>query len=169
MDLKNQLERSHEIGAKVGLLAQRRTKTALEKNTQKVSAALNREGREGRQSLAQAVAAWNPWNASHYAVDAMQRSILFWQTLRERGNNFVERNAHGFEPLLHFAYETVLDGRALERPVNYALLRITPPDGVTIDPAKRPYLIIDPRAGPCAHCSRESRACTGETTRSTRW
>jgi pimeloyl-ACP methyl ester carboxylesterase len=147
MDLKNQLGRSHEIGVKVGLLSQRRTKTALEKYTRRVSEALKTDGPEGRRSLAQAVAMCNPWNAAHYMVDAMQRSILFWQTLRERGNNFVERNAGGFEPLLHFAYETVLDGRTLERPVNYALLRITPPDGVTIDPRKRPYLIIDPRAG----------------------
>jgi pimeloyl-ACP methyl ester carboxylesterase len=147
MDLNKQLGRSHEIGVKVGLLSQKRTKIALEKYTQRVSEALRTDGPEGRESLAQAVAMRNPWNASQYAVDAMQRSILFWQTLRERGNNFVERNAGGFEPLLHFAYETVLDGRALARPVNYALLRITPPDGVTIDPGKRPYLIIDPRAG----------------------
>jgi hypothetical protein len=41
----------------------------------------------------------------------------------------------------------VLDGRSFERLVNYALLRITPPDGVTVDPARRPYIIIDPRAG----------------------
>jgi pimeloyl-ACP methyl ester carboxylesterase len=147
MDLNKQLGRSHEIGVKVGLLSQKRTKIALEKYTQRVSEALRTDGPEGRESLAQAVAMRNPWNASQYAVDAMQRSILFWQTLRERGNNFVERNAGGFEPLLHFAYETVVDGRALARPVNYALLRITPPDGVTIDPRKRPYLIIDPRAG----------------------
>ena len=28
-----------------------------------------------------------------------------------------------------------MDGRALERPVNYALLRIVPPEGVTVDDA----------------------------------
>ena len=41
----------------------------------------------------------------------------------------------------------VADGRTFERPVNYALVRIMPPDGVEIDPDKRPYVIIDPRAG----------------------
>jgi pimeloyl-ACP methyl ester carboxylesterase len=50
-------------------------------------------------------------------------------------------------PVLHFEYETVMDGRSFQRPVNYALLRIIPPDGVTVDPKRRPYVIIDPRGG----------------------
>ena len=54
----------------------------------------------------------------------------------------------GMPPVLHFEYEMVLDGRTLERPVNYALVRIVPPEGVTVDPKRRPYVIIDPRAGP---------------------
>ncbi len=33
------------------------------------------------------------------------------------------------------------------RPVNYALVRIVPPEGVVVDPKRRPYVIIDPRAG----------------------
>jgi len=41
----------------------------------------------------------------------------------------------------------VLDARTFARPVNYALVRIVPPDGVTIDSRRRPYVIIDPRAG----------------------
>jgi pimeloyl-ACP methyl ester carboxylesterase len=82
-----------------------------------------------------------------YAVDAFQRSILFLDALRQRGDNFVENASAGLKPVLHFDYETILDGRTFERPVNYALLRITPPEGVTIDNLKRPYLIIDPRAG----------------------
>ena len=49
--------------------------------------------------------------------------------------------------MLHFDYETVVDGRKLARPVNYALVRIVPPEGVTVDPKRRPYVIIDPRAG----------------------
>ena len=53
----------------------------------------------------------------------------------------------GLPPVLHFDYEMVLDGRTLERPVNYALVRIVPPEGVTVDPKRRPYVIIDPRAG----------------------
>ena len=49
--------------------------------------------------------------------------------------------------MLHFKYEIVLDARKFERPVNYALVRILPPTGVTIDPKRRPYIILDPRAG----------------------
>lgn len=74
-------------------------------------------------------------------------SILFWDTLRQRGNDYLGHLQQGQPPLLHFDYETVLDGRAFERPVNYALLRIVPPAGVQVDPRRRPYLIIDPRAG----------------------
>ena len=31
--------------------------------------------------------------------------------------------------------------------MNYALVRIVPPAGVTIDPTKRPFIVVDPRAG----------------------
>ena len=41
-----------------------------------------------------------------------------------------------------------VDGRSLERPVNYALTRIVPSEGVDIDPLKRPFVVVDPRAGP---------------------
>ena len=80
-------------------------------------------------------------------MDFAQRSILFWDTLRQRGNNYREHKRRGQPPLLHFDYEIVLDGRKFERPVNYALVRIVPPKGVTVDPKRRPYVIIDPRAG----------------------
>jgi pimeloyl-ACP methyl ester carboxylesterase len=86
-------------------------------------------------------------DAYRYAVDWTQRWILAWNALRERGNNFLEHERAGLPPLLHFEYETLIDGRTLERPVNYALLRIVPPAGAAIDPAKRPYILIDPRAG----------------------
>lgn len=35
----------------------------------------------------------------------------------------------------------------MERPVNYGLARIIPPEGVEIDPRKRPFVVVDPRAG----------------------
>ena len=49
--------------------------------------------------------------------------------------------------MLRYKVELVIDGRTLERPVNYGLVRIVPPDGVTIDPKLRPFVIVDPRAG----------------------
>src|SRR4029077_19146529 len=33
------------------------------------------------------------------------------------------------------------------RPVNYLLVRIVPPPGTVIDPAKAPVVVVDPRAG----------------------
>ncbi|MGH6942888.1 MAG: DUF3141 domain-containing protein, partial [Geminicoccaceae bacterium] len=53
----------------------------------------------------------------------------------------------GKPPVLAFDYEMVVDGRELERPVNYALVRITPEAGKTSDPKKQPFVIVDPRAG----------------------
>ena len=83
----------------------------------------------GTLSPAQALVPLDPSSGYRYAVDATQRSLLFWATLWQRGSNFVEHNAQGLKPVLHFDYEFVVDGRQLERPVNYALLRITPPAG----------------------------------------
>jgi len=80
-------------------------------------------------------------------VDVWQRTILFWDALRQRGNAFIEHERAGKPPILHFEHELVLDARKFKRPVNYALLRIIPPEGITVDPKRRPYVIIDPRAG----------------------
>jgi pimeloyl-ACP methyl ester carboxylesterase len=92
-----------------------------------------------------------PWDFfaqwAQYTTDFAQRWILFWDTLRKRGNNFIAHERAGKPPVLHFRYETLLDARTFDHPVNYALLRILPPEGVTVDPKRRPYVIIDPRAG----------------------
>jgi hypothetical protein len=39
------------------------------------------------------------------------------------------------------------DARTYEHPCNHALVRIVPPAGTKIDDTKRPFIIIDPRAG----------------------
>ena len=82
-----------------------------------------------------------------YWVDAGQRQILFWDVLRKRGNQAIEHYRQGKPPVLAFDYELVMDGGELERPVNYMLLRILPEPGVEIDLDKRPFVIVDPRAG----------------------
>ena len=41
----------------------------------------------------------------------------------------------------------MIDGRTLTRPVNYLLVRIVPPKGVEIDMKRRPFVVVDPRAG----------------------
>ena len=86
--------------------------------------------------------------AMEYAVDATQRSILFWDTMRRAGNAFVEHEKAGCPPVLVFEWDMLVDGRTLPRPCNYALVRIRPPAGTKpADPAMRPFVIIDPRAG----------------------
>lgn len=90
-------------------------------------------------------AAWR--DGISYWLDFQQRSLLFWDTLRKRGNNWIAHEEAGKPPLLAFDYEIIADARGFERPANYALVQIVPPAGVTIDPDKRPFLIIDPRAG----------------------
>jgi pimeloyl-ACP methyl ester carboxylesterase/tellurite resistance protein len=83
-----------------------------------------------------------------YAVDATQRAVLFLDTLRRAGNDFLEHEREGCPPVLMFPYEILLDGRTLPRPCNYALTRIIPPEGwPQTDPKLRPFVIIDPRAG----------------------
>ena len=92
-----------------------------------------------------------PWQLAvsfqDYVTDFSQRSVLFLDTLRRRGKQFVAHELAGKPPVLHFDYEMVQDGRSFERAVNYALVRITAPKGVKTDEKRRPYVIIDPRAG----------------------
>jgi len=145
MDSTSKLTRSYDISTKVGRLYQKRTKLAQEHFTERLSTAYAECAADLTAKPVSPAEAWS--QGFQYATDFAQRSILFWDTLRERGNNFVEHNQQGLTPVLHFAYETVVDGRELARPVNYALVRIVPPDGVKIDPKLRPYVIIDPRAG----------------------
>src|SRR5258708_31279946 len=85
--------------------------------------------------------------AMEYLVDAAQRSILFWDVMRQRGNQYREHMAKTAPHVLEFEVERVMDGLTLERPVNYGLVRIVPPKGVEIDPNRRPFVIVDPRAG----------------------
>ncbi len=86
-------------------------------------------------------------DATDYIQDSIQRSCLFWDTLREAGNIHREHAKSGAPPVLVYDYEMIMDGRKLCRPVNYALVRIRPEGGVEADPKRRPYIIIDPRAG----------------------
>ena len=89
-----------------------------------------------------------PWQAAwDYWVDAAQRTVLFCDVMRKRGNMFLEHEAKGKPPVLAFEHEMVLDGRTLGRPVNYYLVRIIPPAGTRTDPRKRPFVVFDPRAG----------------------
>ena len=99
----------------------------------------------GQSKVQGAAAGLDPLSA--YLVDAAQRTVLFWDVLRQRGNQYLEHIAKQAPNVLLFDAEVVVDGRKLPRPVNYGLCEITPPPGVTVDQRKRPFVVVDPRAG----------------------
>ena len=103
---------------------------------------------------------------SEYWTDAAQRSVLLTDILRKRGNIYLDHLQNEQPPVLVFDYETVMDGRDFDRPVNYALVRIVDrrheqeaaadaserrhKSDVTVKAPReytRPIVIFDPRAG----------------------
>jgi len=86
-----------------------------------------------------------------YQRDFLERTVLFWDTLRQRANNMLEHERAGLPPLLDFKSETLLDARRFDRPANYSLLRITEISDACwedcVDPSKPPVIVVDPRAG----------------------
>lgn len=86
-------------------------------------------------------------DVSSYWMDACQRAALFVDVLQQRGERYQEHAAKEAPHVLKFGCELVMDGRKLPSPVNYALVRITPPHSVEIDEKKRPFVVVDPRAG----------------------
>jgi hypothetical protein len=82
-----------------------------------------------------------------YALDSFQRSILFLDVMRQRGARYESHVAQKAPHVLKFDFELIMDGRNLPRPVNYVLIRIFPPAGVKVDERRRPFVIVDPRAG----------------------
>ncbi|MGH8580139.1 MAG: DUF3141 domain-containing protein [Gammaproteobacteria bacterium] len=82
-----------------------------------------------------------------YLIDASQRTCLFLDVLRERGNQYLKQTAETVPHVLDYEFELVMRGRSLNRPVNYGLVRIKPPSGKKVDPKNRPVVVVDPRAG----------------------
>jgi hypothetical protein len=87
------LERSIDLSNKVAKVFQKRAQLAQERFTSRVQKSLQ-EHMTG--------ASWTPmlpWDLAtsltRYAVDAAQRWVLFWDTLRQRGNEFIECHALG--------------------------------------------------------------------------
>ena len=131
------LAESQHLGGKVSALLQKRLATAATRFAERIQSAYRK--------CAATPPSWSdPWS---YTVDFAQRSILLWDALRRRGNDYVEQSQQGVTPVLKFRYETIADGRTFARAVNYALVSIQPPEGVQVDSKRRPYVIIDPRAG----------------------
>ena len=142
---ETQLDDAWKMPAKVGEVFAEKMQLARETFSERIRKAQD----EYIKALStQPMSPWGLWQTQYeYTVDLAQRSVLFWDTLRQRGNNWIEHERAGEPPVLHFDYEMLMDARKFERPVNYAILKIIPPPGVTVDPKRRPYIIIDPRAG----------------------
>jgi hypothetical protein len=85
--------------------------------------------------------------AAEYLIDAAQRTVLFWDVMLQRGNQYRQHQAEKVPHVLNYQVELVVDGRTLERPVNYLLVRVVPPPGIEIDATRRPFVVVDPRAG----------------------
>jgi len=86
-------------------------------------------------------------SALEYLVDTGQRSILFMDVMRRRGEQYREHLRETVPHVLNYEIELIADGRNLKRPVNYGLVRVKPPSGVEIDLTRRPFVVVDPRAG----------------------
>ena len=143
-DLNKTIDRSIDISRNVSTTLGRRAKSAASAWGERVRGAQTAYLRHGLPATSPQQW-WSDWLG--YGVDFAQRTALFWDTIRERGNNWLDHAAAGMPPLLHHDWEMLADARTFERPCNYALLRIVPPADVRIDENKRPFLIIDPRAG----------------------
>src|SRR5690242_19254489 len=143
-DLSKTIDRSISISRNVASTPDRRIKDESNAYLQRIGKAQraffqDSAGLKGPQQMA---ADW-----VQYAVDFAQRSTLFLDTLRKRGNNWIAHEQAGKPPLFAYEYEVLADARTFERPVGYALVRIVPPKSVVVDNALRPFIIIDPRAG----------------------
>ncbi|WP_425596156.1 DUF3141 domain-containing protein [Pandoraea apista] len=127
----------------------------------KSSAALERRASRATSSADATQAADTPWSAANpwmanlpwmaaaaeYAVDAWQRSVLYADVMRQRGNQYQAHLAESAPNVLDFPAEVVLDAHDLPRPCNYALMRILPPEETPTLPNARPFVVVDPRAG----------------------
>ena len=82
-----------------------------------------------------------------YWRDSVQRGVLFAEILLNRESQGAKHRAEAVPNVLRFDAEPFMRGKDLARPVNYLIARIVPPAGTKIDPCKRPFVIIDPRAG----------------------
>ena len=85
------------------------------------------------EDLTQAQAQGVLYNAfESYWKDAAQRVVLTMDTLRQRGDNFIEHEEAGCPPVLIYDYDLVLDGADLPHPCCYMLLKIRPPENAPV-------------------------------------
>ncbi|MQU09686.1 DUF3141 domain-containing protein, partial [Pseudomonas helleri] len=81
-----------------------------------------------------------PWDlaqaASAYAVDAWQRTLLYADVRRQRGDQYQDHLKEVVPNVLNFPCEPVMSGLDLPRPVNYVMVRILPAADQPVDEEK---------------------------------
>ena len=115
-DVGAQMTAAAKTSAKVAMLFGKRLQHANEqyrKRLQDVTSEMAQAQPRPQDALQSMV------RCANYAIDAVQRSVLVADTLRERGNNFIAHEQAGKPPLLHFEFDDALDAAATPR----ALLR----------------------------------------------
>ena len=95
--------------------------------------------------VSQPMALGDAWTG--YLADAWQRGVLYADIRRQRDNQYRSHLEEQVPTVLDFASEPVMSGQDLPRPVNYWLVRIHAPEGTATDPTRRPFIVVDPRAG----------------------
>jgi hypothetical protein len=85
MQISDQLSRSVDISERITRVLQHRLQTASERFRDRVQKAA--------QDIQPAAAAWWAW--PQYLIDSAQRALIFWDTLRQRGNNYLEHVQQG--------------------------------------------------------------------------
>lgn len=97
MKIDRQLAHSQEMSNKVALLFQKRAKIAHERFAEQLKSACD-DNAVGQLVTNPAAAAkvWTDWY--EYAVDAAQRSVLFWDTMRERETHSLSTQARDCRP-----------------------------------------------------------------------
>ncbi len=93
-----------QLGSKIAHLYTRRALDAQHAFFSRTQAAVGEGFAPGKADGAK-----GGWPA--YVTDCAQRWALFWDTMRQRGNNFLAHERAGKPPVLVFDYEMVVDGR----------------------------------------------------------
>ncbi len=120
------------------------TGSTQEKSARKTTApSTNEEARADVEDMAP-----TPLRAAlNYQRDLLERSVLFWDVLRQRADNMIAHERAGRPPQLDFDYELLADARRFEHPANYVLLRVILAGEDCLNAAKAPVIVVDPRAG----------------------
>ena len=94
-DLNRTIDRSIRISRSVADLLQRRVRAANERFAERIRGAHAQWAANARAPKTP-FEFWRQW--TEYTIDAAQRSVLYWDTLRQRGNQWIEHEAAGKPP-----------------------------------------------------------------------